>query len=732
MSPRALPCLHSFCETCLEKHVQTSHISIGQQSLTFRGQQYQKSFPCPTCRTSTAMPSSGVQGFPKDFRIIEFKEAWRSTKESKVGNAPTCDVCGEKVPLKTAESFCVDCCKYFCVNCSSRHNKNTVLRSHIMVPITKDLTLDCSKTACCKHHKTEAVKFFCENCKYGICVKCLLGAHGDHNVTDVTTTLNSKRNDLKQCIHHIHDQIWILQDILFNLTCLEGKIKGKYEETKLQMKKSSRKLVNKIFGAEVKLLCELDEAYQRQSDDVYRRKEQCRTHLEQFKSLQSRLDGILNVEDVDKVLENYTDILSEVHEINITKQYKSKFLKFPESMEFVPNGSVSIGKLSLEPNDIQVRKRASSQHRLLSRSTSRPVKQTEQSGKSFSAQGTKHRLVSPASQNRNTGRSRNSLHKSQPILFDQHSEDSISPDLPHASITYDPQRYREEMSSNSECVPAVKLVYKVNTSGAGRGQLSLPFSATFDKENRLLVAENGNKRLQLFGNYGHTVKVIGLSGCVPRCVTTTSHGDAFALTDEESKCVKIFSEEGTLIKELYTAGDAFPFGITTLADDKFAISDIIYESVSIISTNGEKDLRFGSHGNVSAILENPSYLTTNLYGNILVSDSGHHEVKVFDGLGNYLYKFGGYGTGRGQLRYPKGIACDRNGLVYVADSGNDRVAVFSEVGLYCGVLVGRESGIKRPTGLAYSPSGLVAITMPDNDEVCVYELTRPMPRSITQ
>ncbi|XP_033727916.1 E3 ubiquitin-protein ligase TRIM71-like [Pecten maximus] len=599
-----------------------------------------------------------------------------------------------------------------------------------MVPITKDLTVNSSKTTCCQHHKMEEIKFFCENCKYGICVKCLLGDHGEHIVTDMTVTLNSKRNELKHCIKHIHDQIWILQDILFNLTCLEGRIKGKYEETKLQMKKSSRKLVNKIFGAEVKLLCELDEAYQRQSDDVYRRKQQCKTHLEQFKSLQSRLDGILKVEDIDNVLENYTDILSEVHEINITKQYKSKFLKSPESLEFVPNGSVSIGKLSLVPNDMQGRQRASSRHRLITRSTSGQVKQ--QTGKSSSGPGITPRVASSTSHGHQFGRSRNPLHKSQPILFDQRSEDSNSPDLPPVTNTYDPQRYCDEASSNSECVPAVKLVYKVNTSGAGRGQLSLPFSATFDKEGRLLVAENGNGRLQMFGNYGHTVKIIGLPSCVPRCVTTTADGKAYALTDEESKCVKLVSEDGILMKEIYIAGDAFPFGITTLDDDQFAISDIIYECVSIISANGEKDIRFGSHGNTSAKLENPSYLTTNLYGNILVSDSGHHEVKVFDRLGNYLYKFGGYGTAGGQLRYPKGIACDKNGLVYVADSGNDRVVVFSEVGLYCGMLLGRVNGIKRPTGLAYSPKGLMAITMPDDDEVSVYELTSSIPRSFTQ
>lgn len=732
--PRALPCLHSFCQSCLDNHIQTStpthpsHQRWGSSSLESK-----YSFPCPACRKQTRMPTNGVQGFPKDFRITEFTEAWKSTRVVQQNSTPSCDMCGEKIPAKIAESYCVDCCKYFCIQCCSNHNQKSVLESHIMVPITKDLTVDCSKATFCEYHKTEPIKFHCDTCCHGICVKCLLGDHGNHTVTDITTTLNSKRRDLKDCIQHIHDQIWILQDILFNLTCLEGQIKGKYEETKLQMKKSSRKLVNKIFGAEIKLLCELDESYQRQSDDVYRRKQQCKKHLEQFKSLQARLDGILKVEDINKVLTNYADILNEVNEINITKQYKSKVLCSPEYMEFVPNGNVSLGKLALVPSNVHVQTRTRASSRLVKSTVGQGHPDRQQTSRKLAIRSENLKLASPGNGSQSKS---NKTCKSTPQASctngATHEGFGIS-EPQHVTGHYDPLRYHEEeMSANAECVPTIHLLYRINNTGCELGQLNLPFSATFDKEDRLIIAENGNGRLQVFGTFGQAIKIIGLSGCIPRCVATTADGTKFAITDEESKSVKLISEDGTIMKEIYPCGDSFPFGIATVDEDKFAISDIIYECVSIISLSGEKEQRFGSHGSRSASLENPSYLVTNVYGNILVSDSGHHEVKVFDRSGNFLYKFGGYGTGPGQLRYPKGVICDKNGLVYVADFGNDRVVVFSEMGIYCGMLVGRNSGIRRPTGLAYSPRGLVAVIMPDDDQVSVYQLTSPIPRSATQ
>lgn len=49
--PRALPCLHTYCEDCLTTFlVENNHIPTGV-------------FPCPVCRSPTPIPPTGVAGF---------------------------------------------------------------------------------------------------------------------------------------------------------------------------------------------------------------------------------------------------------------------------------------------------------------------------------------------------------------------------------------------------------------------------------------------------------------------------------------------------------------------------------------------------------------------------------------------------------------------------------------------------------------------------------------------
>ncbi|XP_041360803.1 E3 ubiquitin-protein ligase TRIM71-like [Gigantopelta aegis] len=69
--PKALPCLHSFCEGCLRDYVE----SRGYQDGTF---------PCLVCRQETQMPANGVQGFPDNHIISSLSDTVNSSKTRPV------------------------------------------------------------------------------------------------------------------------------------------------------------------------------------------------------------------------------------------------------------------------------------------------------------------------------------------------------------------------------------------------------------------------------------------------------------------------------------------------------------------------------------------------------------------------------------------------------------------------------------------------------------------------
>ncbi|XP_071100402.1 tripartite motif-containing protein 2-like [Haliotis cracherodii] len=67
--PKALPCIHTFCEDCLREYV----VSRGYESIG--------RFPCPMCRNDVQMPAGGVQGFPDNHLVTSLSDTVDSSKQ---------------------------------------------------------------------------------------------------------------------------------------------------------------------------------------------------------------------------------------------------------------------------------------------------------------------------------------------------------------------------------------------------------------------------------------------------------------------------------------------------------------------------------------------------------------------------------------------------------------------------------------------------------------------------
>ncbi|KAK3087926.1 hypothetical protein FSP39_012485 [Pinctada imbricata] len=616
-----------------------------------------KRFQCPTCRISVPATKCTVYDFPKDFRIVKLRDAIQGVKLQRMQN---CDICAD---ASNSESYCVDCEKYFCQRCNARHQTNSVSASH--VTITTYPGRLSSQTACDEHEK-ERVKFFCESCNQAICVSCMFGRHADHEISNLNESLESKREELRGCLNHLRSQLFLLQDSMFHLTCMEGKFKGEYEEEKLKIKKNAQVRVGKIHAEEMKDLTHLDQSYHFQYDCMSRKKDQCRSYIKHFSSLQARLESVLKVNDVRKVASSYKDVLHDIQQVKISDEHRNNLLKPPRLPSYSPG------------------------------------------------------LESPFARQESCSTSTNDAVRVEHTDFNAFQSDVFS----RSCMIY--------RSPTIESVAKIcaKLLYQVGGCGRNLSQLCLPYGVVFLEDESLMVAENGNSRLQIFDKLTHTKKMVTLMTCIPRCITALSD-DKFAVADELGKCVKIIDIFNENVHAIASESLAFPFGIACLPDDNLVVSDMIFENISIITPDGGKVHEFGSHGNDNEKFDNPSYIATDCHGNIFVSDSGHHEIKVFDSMGELQFKFGGYGTGDGQLKYPKGVALDSNGTIYVADAGNDRVVVFSRLGFYQSTLLDRNYGIERPTGLAYHPAGLLAVSMPDKHKVSVFQLVNT-PISVCQ
>ncbi|CAH1267028.1 USP7 [Branchiostoma lanceolatum] len=204
--PKVLPCLHTFCEGCLEKFV------------TQQGDVKNK-FPCPTCRTDTILPEGGVAGLKNNFFVLSLSDTVMAHKSlvSKEDHKVQCDVCEEEV----ASRGCVPCEEFLCDECACAHHRAKRTRSHEVVGvaelreqlIAKTGSLKSQSLPACPKHQDEKLKFYCKTCQHPICRDCTVLHHKDHkygyladDVADVRAKIKDKLEAVKPKIADYQDK----------------------------------------------------------------------------------------------------------------------------------------------------------------------------------------------------------------------------------------------------------------------------------------------------------------------------------------------------------------------------------------------------------------------------------------------------------------------------------------------------------------------------------------------
>eukprot|EP00058_Branchiostoma_floridae_P021780 XP_002607270.1 hypothetical protein BRAFLDRAFT_88218 [Branchiostoma floridae] len=188
--PKVLPCLHTFCQPCLERLLVTE--PVGKLS-------------CPTCRQDVPLPQNGVQGLKSNFLVCKLHDIMRQqpkvsgkTSESQREGIP-CTACARGIP---AEFYCVECTDYLCHVCNDTHRGLKGTRSHKVLTI-QDLQsgrlaneIRARKSSKCEDHN-ELNKFYCDTCHRVICLHCVVPAHKDHQYVEIEKAAERERTKIK-------------------------------------------------------------------------------------------------------------------------------------------------------------------------------------------------------------------------------------------------------------------------------------------------------------------------------------------------------------------------------------------------------------------------------------------------------------------------------------------------------------------------------------------------------
>lgn len=192
--PKCLPCLHTFCETCIVAYCEHFTAASGNQ----------QTLECPVCRsvlnytkpkgtseTLLLSPEKWVQTLPLNFLIVELLERKQFESTSKM--CFSCERLGEK---SGANNFCKDCGELLCEMCTKYHRANKLTATH-NIHLFTELSRDELKNfkQCCNWHPGEMLKLYCCDHEIECCSLCV---SVDHRRCATVKTIEIAANDICQ------------------------------------------------------------------------------------------------------------------------------------------------------------------------------------------------------------------------------------------------------------------------------------------------------------------------------------------------------------------------------------------------------------------------------------------------------------------------------------------------------------------------------------------------------
>ncbi|XP_061168863.1 E3 ubiquitin-protein ligase TRIM33-like [Saccostrea echinata] len=228
--PKCLPCLHSFCETCLQAYVSSStdDKTSNTEDLKTKVDTYtiskQSEFHCPTCRNvvkieDNSSKTTWLKNLPDNFFIVNLIDRRSIKTESK-----TCDPCASDGKQEPASTWCVNCTEALCKQCGDYHKKFRSFRNHSFLDLhlvkTQEKAPFTGFIPCPDHPSTQA-QVFCVDHHVACCTLCATIRH--RKCSDILTLEEAAKDVKNEKVTH--------------------DLKAKLEElaTNIQMKISSRK-----------------------------------------------------------------------------------------------------------------------------------------------------------------------------------------------------------------------------------------------------------------------------------------------------------------------------------------------------------------------------------------------------------------------------------------------------------------------------------------------------------
>ncbi|XP_070540925.1 uncharacterized protein [Ptychodera flava] len=248
-----------------------------------------------------------------------------------------------------------------------------------------------------------------------------------------------------------------------------------------------------------------------------------------------------------------------------------------------------------------------------------------------------------------------------------------------------------------KCDVSAALVQKFGSFGKEHGCLRFPLGICVTLTGDHIVTDNANDRVEVFSPGGAFKYSLGKFGQFsrPSAVLVTKLGD---IVVKDRIKLHMFSSDGVFLRSFGSMLKS-PYGLAIDGQGQIVTLDISMNSCRIFVFDLKGSVRSCKPFEPVMDLSFHKCRFLDVYEDrVIVSDLGNNAVYITTLEGKLLRKFGQKGMGPGQFNEPSGVTVDSKGNILVADSKNDRIQAFRLSGDFIGYVT-CQGGVKRPSDI---------------------------------
>ena len=272
--PRTLPCLHSFCQSCL-----------GRFSVETKNNKH--TITCPVCHHTTQQPDKGVSGFQSAFLINNLLELHQVLQKMSGSQQNNCETCHKE----QATGYCKQCTKFLCQTCVNIHSKCGDFSSHQILGV-EDVAITATKLALLKEQPTmecsshgEPLKVYCDTCDKLICHLCTTAkVHRNHDYEPITDAFPRHKQQIVDSLYKIKEKLAAIETIVLTVETQEQGFLEQVGAVRKEIEATVQQLMQLLQESERQLMRELDQVTDAYVEKVSARKTEAVITIVQLKS----------------------------------------------------------------------------------------------------------------------------------------------------------------------------------------------------------------------------------------------------------------------------------------------------------------------------------------------------------------------------------------------------------------------------------------------------------------